>query len=142
MNEDSKHLKWLSIGFYVHGVVFSLFVGLMFVYLYFGVAIVSGNHELEENTPIAVGWLFIGLALIFILFGSILTICTFLAGKYLKQQTNYVFCFIIAAFNCAISPVGLILGVFTIIVLLRGSVKALFNKHQDFSQYVTPPSWQ
>lgn len=143
MNKDDAHLKWLSIGFYINAVVYALFVGLMFVYLYFGAAIASGSYVLEKNSPPpAAGWLFIGLALIFILSGTILTVCTFLTGKYLKQQTNYVFCFIIAAVNCATTPIGLILGILTIIVLLRDSVKGLFDKHQNFSQYTTPPSWQ
>jgi hypothetical protein len=49
---------------------------------------------------------------------------------------------VIAALLCMFMPFGTVLGVFTIIVLVRDSVKALFNgiNPQQFGN--TPPSWQ
>ena len=50
-----------------------------------------------------------------------------LAGWWLAKRKHYWFCFVVACLACAFSPLGTVLGVFTIIVLLRPSVKALFE---------------
>ena len=50
----------------------------------------------------------------------------FLAGRYLSQQRHYTFCLVMAAVACMFMPFGTVLGVFTIIVLVRESVKELF----------------
>ena len=52
----------------------------------------------------------------------------FLAGRWLGRHTHSTFCFAIACVACIFTPTGTVLGVFTILVLLRPSVKALFVK--------------
>lgn len=142
MNKDYEHLKLLSIGFYVYAGLTGLFSLLPFIHLSMGVAMLSGAFEAEKNPPPPfVGWFLIGVALIFIVMGFALTICNFLAGKYLKQQRNYTFCFVMAVISCMFAPLGTILGVFAIVVLLRDSVKPLFEK-QNFSPVGNPSSWQ
>lgn len=49
-----------------------------------------------------------------------------LAGRALAQRRRYTFCLVIAGVACMFMPFGTVLGVFTIIVLLRDSVKELF----------------
>ncbi len=143
MNKDYEHLKWLSISFYVYAGLTALFACFPFIHLFIGIAMVSGSFEQGNNPPpAAFGWFFIGIASIFILLGFTLAVFNILAGKYLKQQTKYTFCFVIAVINCMFAPLGTVLGVFTIIVLLRDSVKAMFNGQQNFSQFSTPPNWQ
>jgi len=61
------------------------------------------------------------------LFGWAMAICLAVAGRKLKQRRNYVFCLAAAGIACLFQPVGVILGVFTFIVLLRPSVKELFR---------------
>lgn len=142
MNKDYEHLKWLSVGFYVYAGLTALFACFPFIHLFVGIAMVSGSFDDGKNPPPPFfGWFFIGIASVFILLGFALAICNFLAGKYLKQQTKYTFCFVIAVINCMFAPLGTILGIFTIIVLLRDSVKALFEG-QNFSQFNNPPNWQ
>jgi hypothetical protein len=147
MNKDLEHLRWLSIGFYVYAALTALFACFPFIHLFIGIAMVTGSFESEKNPPpAAVGWIFIGAASIFILMGFALAICSFLAGKYLKQQTKYTFCFVMAVINCMFAPLGTLLGIFTIIVLLRDSVKPLFNggySPQSFNQTgFNPPDWK
>ncbi len=143
MNKDLEHLGWLSVSFYVYAGLTALFACFPFIHLFIGIAMVSGSFEQENNPPpAAFGWFFIGIASIFILLGFTLAVCNLLAGKYLKQQTKYTFCFVFAAINCMFAPLGTVLGVFTIIVLLRDSVKAMFNGQQNFSQFSAPPNWQ
>lgn len=141
MNKDLEHLRWLTIGFYVNAGITTLFALLPFIHLFIGIAMVSGKFDGEKNPPPFFGWMFIGFAVFFIALGFALAICNFLAGRFLKRQTKYTFCLVLAAINCMFMPFGTILGVFAIIVLARDSVKALFN-NQSFSQFNNPPNWQ
>ena len=40
---------------------------------------------------------------------------------------HYTFCFVMAALACAFFPFGTILGIFTIVVLVRPGVKEMFG---------------
>jgi len=65
-----------------------------------------------------------------------LTLCHYIqggltayAGRCLKAKRNYIFILVIAALNCTfVMRLGTILGVFTFVVLMRPTVKALFPK--------------
>ncbi|HEY0458028.1 MAG TPA: hypothetical protein VGC97_02680 [Pyrinomonadaceae bacterium] len=142
MNKDLEHLKWLSTGFYVYAGLTALFACFPFIHLAIGIAIVTGQLDEGKNPPpAAFGWLFVGAASIFIVIGWAIAICSFLAGKYIKQQKNYTFIFVMGAVACMFAPLGTVLGVFTIIVLLRDSVKALFEgQNNQFGS--TPPDWK
>ena len=48
-------------------------------------------------------------------------------GKYRKHQRGYWFCFVLAIITLLNFPIGTILGIFSLIVLRRPSVKALFQ---------------
>ena len=142
MNKDLEHLRWLSVSFYVYAGLTALFACIPFIHLFVGIAMVSGSFSEGANPPPPFfGWLFIGMASIFIVSGFALAVCNFLAGKYLKEQTKYTFCFVVAVINCMFAPLGTVLGIFTIIVLLRDSVKPLFEK-QSFPQFNDPSCWR
>jgi hypothetical protein len=51
----------------------------------------------------------------------------FFAAWALRHQRWYWFCFVMSIMNCLGPPVGVVLGVFTIIVLLRPQAKQLFG---------------
>lgn len=143
MNKDLEHLKYLSIGFYVYAGLTALFSCFPFIHMAMGIAMVSGAFNQGSNPPPpAFGWFFIGIAATVILIGWGLSIALFLAGKFLKQQKRYTFCLVMAAISCLFAPLGTVLGVFTIIVLVRDSVKNLFNgqTYTNFSN--VPPNWQ
>jgi membrane protein YqaA with SNARE-associated domain len=53
-----------------------------------------------------------------------------IAGRLLAKHRHYWFAFAIACVECLFIPFGTILGVFTIIVLSRESMKALFAATQ------------
>jgi len=89
--------------------------------------------RLDDGTnpppPAAFGWFFIVLASVFIIGGWTLSICNFYAGRFLKEHRNYTFCFVMSCINCAMMPFGTILGVFSILVLMRDSVKNIFDNN-------------
>lgn len=53
--------------------------------------------------------------------------CTFISGRCLARRRNRLFSFVMAAFLCMFMPFGTVLGIFTIIVLSRESVKRLYE---------------
>jgi len=44
----------------------------------------------------------------------------------LKRRVSYTFCLVVAGIECILMPFGTVLAVFTIVVLMKDSVKALF----------------
>ena len=73
------------------------------------------------------GVLFVVLPAIIILCGWTLAVLLFIAGRCLARRKRHLFCLVIAGISCLFMPFGTVLGVFTIVVLSRPSVKALFE---------------
>jgi hypothetical protein len=124
MNQDEEHLRLLSIFHYVVGGITALFACFPFLHLAMGIALVNGAFPVrpgEQGPPPFFGWLLIGIASALIALGW-----TF-AGRFLARRAHYTYCFVVAAIECLLMPLGTVLGVFTIIVLSRESVKALFQ---------------
>ncbi len=131
MSTDEDHLQLLSIFHYVLAGLAALFSLFPIVHLLLGIGIVSGTFPPKAGAdamPAFLGWFFIALASLFILCGLALALCLVVAGRYLVQRRGYVFCLIVAAFSCFAPPFGTVLGVFTIVVLMRPSVKELFGQ--------------
>jgi hypothetical protein len=129
MNDDAQHLDLLSIFHYIVGGLAFLFSFFPVFHLWMGIMMVTGTFSEEsgsDNVPVAFGWFFIVVALGAILIGLTYAICTILAGRYLKRRERHTFCLVMAAISCIFFPFGTVLGIFTILVLSRPSVKALF----------------
>ncbi|MEZ5428173.1 MAG: hypothetical protein R2747_18020 [Pyrinomonadaceae bacterium] len=144
MNKDLEHLKILSIFYYVVGVLIALFSCIPIIHLFMGLMFLTMDIPTKPGQPefpqTAFGLAFTIIPLIFILGGWTLAVMTIVAGRKLSKQTNYTFCFVIAAILCAFMPFGTVLGVFTIIVLLRDSVKQLFERGASPSGFQGPNS--
>lgn len=130
MDQDSEQLRLLSIFHYVVGGLMALFACVPVIHLGVGLFMIfaAPNHRHSEGpAPAFVGIMFVLIAAIFIILGWALAILTFWAGRSLSQRRRYTFCFVVACILCAFAPFGTVLGVFTIIVLMRPSVKKLFG---------------
>ena len=144
VNQDLEHLKILAICFYVKAGLLTL-TGLIFtIYIFVGAAFMSIDipHKANEPDPALIGGLSIVFGLVFVIFFGVLAFLAFWAGRSLAKHKNHTFAIVIAALMCLSMPLGTILGIFTIIVLTRDSVKALFNgqNYQQFNN--TPPNWR
>jgi len=62
-----------------------------------------------------------------VLIFGVLAISCGVAGRKLSTHSSYTFCLVVAGLECLWMPLGTVLGVFTIIVLIRPSVKAIFG---------------
>lgn len=131
MNKDEEHLKLLSIFHYIVGGLAGLFALFPVIHLVIGLVFILAPEAVESNgkaPPAFLGWLFVIFAGMFIITGGVLAGFVITAGRFLVRRRHYLFCFVIAAIECAFIPFGTVLGVFTIIVLMRESVKELFSK--------------
>ena len=81
-----------------------------------------------QPESVFVGSLFIIFASVFILAGWAFAVVVLVEGKFLARRTRYTYCLVVAGVECIFMPFGTVLGVFTIIVLSRPSVKALFGQ--------------
>jgi hypothetical protein len=131
-SRDEEHLRILSIMYYVFGGL-AVFGGLFpLIYVAMGVFIVSGGMGPPGSAgpgapPPAIGWLLIAIGGGFSLLVLALAGCALFTGYNLSRKKRYMFCFVDACTCCIQVPLGTILGVFTIVVLARPSVKELFD---------------
>jgi len=131
MNQDLEHLKLLSIFYYVMAGFACLIPLLSLIYIGMGAAILTGtfaSHSPSARAGDLVGaYFFIGIGMVFALVGITGAVLNILVGRSLARHERRTFCQVIAALNCFHMPLGTLLGVFTLVVLARPSVQALFE---------------
>lgn len=129
MNPDESHLKLLSIFHYILAGLSALISFFPIIHLVLGImmVVIPGHHGPGTPEPEWVGWIFIGFAILFILCGLIFSGFVFLTARFLSRRRHHTFCVVMAGIECLLMPYGTVLGVLTIIVLMRDSVKTLFQ---------------
>jgi hypothetical protein len=130
---DGEHIKLLSI---FHFVVAGLaFLGIAFLFLhYFMMSSVFSNPDMwksqNNNAPPfpkdflkTFIWFYFFMGAIF----GTACILNLLSGFFLRQRRHRTFSIVVGGLNCLQIPFGTILGVFTIIVLSRNSVRERYD---------------
>ena len=128
---DDEHLKLLSIFHYVKGGITAGFSCIPIFHVVFGLVLIVAPHLFGhggDRPPAFLGGLFVILGGFLILFGWTMAALMVAAGRCLARRKHYTFCFVVACVECLSVPFGTVLGVFTILVLNRQSVRALFNR--------------
>ena len=135
MNKDEQDLNLLAIFHYVLGGLTILGSSFFLIYVGMGIAILTGKFDAKNSPPDPMGWIFIVLGAILLVLGCTLGILMIVAGRKLSKHVSRIFCLVIAGIECIITPLGTILGIFTIIALTRESVINLFassgNGHEN-----------
>ena len=134
MNQDESQLQLISIFHYVVGGMMAFVACIPFIHVTIGIAMLMGlmdDGSSGEAPPAFLGWIFIGVGGFIILVGWTLAICLLIAGRSLSRRRHYTFCTVIAGIACIFMPFGTVLGIFTLIVLSRPSVKAMFTAQPD-----------
>jgi len=129
-SQDVDHLRLLSIFHYIIGGIVGLFSLFPLIHLAIGIGILTGafdNVDQDEPPPELLGWLFVLLPSFFIFMGLAMATCIVVAGRKLSRRTGHLYCLVIAGVECFFIPFGTVLGVLTIVVLTRPSVKTLFG---------------
>jgi len=127
---DDEHLRLLSIfhfvvgGLAVAGMAFLCLHFLLFDFVFANPAMWKGNPNLPpaEFFHIFV-WFYVFMGLVF----AAAAVLNVLSGWFLRQRTNHTFSLVVAGLDCLQIPCGTILGVFTIVVLTRDSVRVSYE---------------
>ena len=127
MNQDLEHLKLLSIFHYVAAGMAAMVACIPFIHFFMGLALATGAFSNSDPEARPVGFVIMLFALAFIFLGWGFAALVALAGRSLAKRKRYTFCLVMAGIECIFMPVGTVLGVFTIIVLVRDSVKEMFQ---------------
>ena len=128
MSQDSEHLKLLAIFHYVVAGMTALFACIPFLHFFMGLALTTGAFPDTGPEAQTVGIFIMVFAGLFIVAGWTLAAFIAFAGRSLQKRTRYIYCLVMAGVECIFMPFGTVLGVFTIIVLMRDSVKELFGR--------------
>jgi len=130
---DADHLNLLAI-FHFVGAGLAV-IGLLFLLAHYAMMhAVFANPEIWKNQkqPMPVPpeqifammkWVYLAGAVWFVSSG----VLNLISGLCLRARKGRTFSLVVAGVNCLHLPVGTVLGVFTIIVLIRDSVRELYG---------------
>jgi len=128
---DADHLKLLSI-FHFVGAGFAL-LGVLFLLAHFAIFhAFFANPKMWENQkqgppPAEVFAILKWFYLIFAIWFGGSGVLNVISALCIRAKKHRTFSLIVAGINCLHLPLGTVLGVFTIIVLLRDSVRELYE---------------
>jgi hypothetical protein len=134
VNRDEEHLRLLSILQYVMGGIIAFFSCFGLIYVLLGVffalmpAQAFGPGQGQPPPPKFIGLMFAVIGGGFLVLGWALAALLIVAGRSLARRQRWVLCLVAAGIQCLWMPFGTALGVFTIIVLMRPSVQAMFGR--------------
>ena len=131
VNRDLEHLKLLSVLYYVKAGLSAVFGTFPIIHLIVGIVMVASPDLMKGDSgsgpPAFFGFMFIGMASLFILGGWTCAVLQFLTARNLKRRRRKGLCMFTAGITCLFVPLGTVLGVFTFLVLNRPTVGPLFE---------------
>lgn len=131
-NIDIDHLNLLSIfhfvaaGLAVFGMLF-LMAHFAFMHFIFSNPALWQNQKQQPPPEL----IFAVFKVFYVLGGGVLVamlILNLLSGLFLRERRHRTFSLVVAAINCLQVPLGTVLGVFTIVVLVKDSVRELYEE--------------
>jgi hypothetical protein len=126
-DDDLAQIRLLSVFHYVVAGLVALVALFPLLYLVLGLLMATGRLAGEEEASEVIGWLMASCGSFFTIVGFGFAALVVLAGFSLARHRRYTYCLVVAAILCLFAPFGTLLGIFTIIVLVRPSVRALFE---------------
>jgi hypothetical protein len=132
MNQDEEQLRLLSIFHYVCAGLAAFVACFPIIHLVIGMVLLLNPNlfatpNAQPHPEVFVALMFVVMASVFIVLGWTFAACVAYAGRCLARRKKYTFCIVMAGVLCLFMPFGTILGVFSIIVLMRPTVKTLFT---------------
>ncbi len=153
---DNENLNTLTLCHYIMGGLTALFASMFIGHIIIGTMMIHNPnafnppvpppppgqpHPIGQPYPMSaypmqpypffppgMGYMFVAMGSVAVLGGWTLGGLTAYAGRCLKGRKNYIYILVIAALNGTfVMPLGTLLAIFTYIVLMRPSVKALFK---------------
>jgi len=130
MFHDRQHLRTLSIFHYVLSGITFFFGCIPIIHIVLGILVLKGLFppaKEEPEFPAVFGLMFVVFGSLGVLLCWTQAVLLIVAGRFLARTRHWLFCLVIASLTCIQIPLGTVLGIFTIVVLSRDSVRALFD---------------
>ena len=124
-------LDFIGVLFFVMGGIIAFFALSPIIYLAIGLLFSFIHAEELGNAPKFFGLIFIIVSSFSIIVGETIAILIIIAGKRIRQRRNYIFCVIMTGVLFLFSWLGIALGVFALIYLIKDETKELFNKNKE-----------
>jgi hypothetical protein len=138
MTQDERNLNLLSLFHYILGGLIIAFSCYFLVCLAPPLFRLHGEFDAQAVTSSdgrttqfddeleSLSRLMVLLPVAVILIHWLLAACLIVTGRKLKRRASPTFCLVVAAVECAMTGPGTVLGVFTIVILMKDSVRQLF----------------
>ena len=141
MKPIEEHIRLLSIFHYVLGGMLALFGCFPLIHLAMGIFFLTtdfpeqpaeqmpdGQAQMNpEDAQKLVGAMFVIIPVFIILGFWALALLIIIAGRKLGRYQAHTFCLVAAGASCLFMPFGTVLGVFTLITLLKPEARDLFG---------------
>jgi hypothetical protein len=128
---DEEHLRMLPVFYWVLGATecFLALYGLVYVGLgvFFASIPAASSSSSAGPPPAFIASLFVAIGAGFMIVFGAVGVLTILTGFWIRKRRHRTACLVMAGLSCLSVPWGTIVGVFSFIVLLSPSVKALFD---------------
>lgn len=130
--QDAEHLRLLAIFHYVVAGLMVVFSLIFVLYIVMGIAMLNGVMPMDGSNPSSPqemrvgGWIMLVMGTVIVGGGLSLSALVIHAGRCLGRRQRHTLCLVVAALCCMFTPIGTVLGVFTLVVLLRPQVKRAF----------------
>ena len=130
MEIQKNNLDTFKILFLIKGIL-TLFFSIFFLF-YAGMGAffteVIKNTNATDPMPFNPGYIFLVIGMVGFIISITMGILALLASKYIKEQRNYTFIFVVAIVNAITGILGILLAVFTLIELSKPHIKELFQE--------------
>ncbi|HEY3817747.1 MAG TPA: hypothetical protein VGL81_11275 [Polyangiaceae bacterium] len=131
--EDETQLNTLAICHYIYAGMLGLFGLFGLIYVVFGVILATASLGATGAghagpPPAAIGGVVAAIGGFITVFLWAKAACVAYSGMSLKKRQKRTFSFVIACICCVNIPLGTALGVFTLVVLSRPTVKAIYDR--------------
>lgn len=129
--QDDDQLALLSILWKIYAGVLSLITCFGLVYMsigvFLGTMIGASPGSASKGEGLLVGGIFTFVGFLLIAISGAAVFFAWSVANNLKNRTAYTMCFVVACIVCLSFPIGTAIGVFTLVVLSRPTVKTAFG---------------
>lgn len=136
MEQTEKYLNILGAFHFVVAGIIALVACFPLLHLSFGIAMLADPAfpPPDADVPGAFGMMFRLMPLFFIVVPGIIIVggwafaaAVAFAGFSLLQRRRHTYCLVMGGVECAFTPFGTVLGVLTLLLLMRPEVRARFD---------------
>ncbi len=131
---DLEHLELLGIFHYIIGGMTVLFSSVFIIHVAMGLMMALDPDFFETkgqrgpDFPPLLGYAMAAFAACLVMAGWTIGILTIYSGRCLRHHRRRLLSLVVGGIQCLSFPFGTVLGVFTIVVLQRPSVRRLYGE--------------